>query len=372
MSDRPTAAPAGSSEQAATPARTGPMDMATAVDMLAGLDDEQQEAAAQPAPGGEEPVTETSETEGAAADPGGETQEVEESPSPEGEEGQPAEEAETEAETDEDQYAHGNMRTRLRDGTVTTVGELKRLADEAREYRAKAPQLAEQTQQLEQYRAREAQLAEREEALQRTLPLVMQSWQEGLPPAPDPALMDENGPNYDPIRYSQQDFNYRQALAKRQELFAAIQQRQQQQQQQAEQARAAELAKVIEDNRRALIEKIPDLADPAKGKAVYDRFVRTAEKYGFTKADLDGVYDHRLLHMVDDLARRAEAHDKLAAQKQVAATKVVEKPAVPVQRPGRSVPAAEAEQRALNERLQRFREGGRRLDDAAAILAELS
>jgi hypothetical protein len=86
-------------------------------------------------------------------------------PDSEEEEAVPANEEKAEPETEEpdDKFVHGNAKTRRSDGSVVTVGELKKKADLAEEYERVKPQLEQQFRQLQ---AREAQLAQREQYAQ--------------------------------------------------------------------------------------------------------------------------------------------------------------------------------------------------------------
>jgi hypothetical protein len=280
------------------------------------------------------------------------------------EDASPAEEAEPKPEEPEDEpYAHGNTKTRLRDGTVTTVAELKKLADEAREYRARIPQLSAAQQQLQ---AKAAQLAQQEQLFQTALPQAVHLLQQQIPPAPDPALMQS-----DPIAHYEQEYARNQKLAQLRNLQAAAAARTQQQQL----AQQAQLTERLKAESSKLAEKIPDLATPAKRQEVYDSVVKTASNYGFEPGEVNNVYDHRLLHMVHDLSAKAAAYDKLLAtqakQRETVQKKVAGAPPVaPVQTPGRRPSAGEGADRQRAELIQRAKSRGGRPDDVARLFAD--
>lgn len=364
MSDTPNVAPAGAAEQSSA---SEPLTLDTAVSMWAELDEpEQKKKPGQDAdaPSDEDP-SEDGEPDAAAAE--GDAGATEEAADDENDEdAAPANDAETEDEPEEEQLAHGNMRTRLRDGTVTTVGELKKLADEAREYKSKIPDLAATAQKV---RDQESQLAQREQFVQQVLPAIVEWQNTKLPPEPSPSLLDESSPDYDPIKYVQDDHRRKLAIAEMQALHRSMQEHHRQQSQQAEAAREAEYKRTLEENRRLLVEKVPEIADPEKRRAVYEDFVSTAKKYNFTEEDVNNVTDYRVLYMVRDLSKKAAAYDKLMAQKSTVEKKT--KAAAPVQAPGRRVTATETAQRSTDGQIKRWRDNDRSMNAAVDILASL-
>jgi hypothetical protein len=253
------------------------------------------------------------------------------------------------------------MRTRLRDGTVTTVGELKKLADEARELRAKVPQIAAQERQLSD---RTAQLAQQEQFVQQVLPQAIAILQAYIPPPPDPALLQT-----DVIAHYEQNTRHQQALAQLRQMQDAYATQQATQQKQADEAAEAARQQRLDAGRKLLLEKIPDVADPEKAKVIYQDFYDTATKFGFDKADVDGVDDPRILHLVHTLSKKAAAYDKLMAQKPAVQAKVQK--AAPVQRPGPR-PSPEANQlRAWDDRFKQMRDSGGDINQAIAAFATL-
>lgn len=360
MPDDTNAAPAGAGEQPIT-SDTGPMGVSAAAGLLAEWSPDGPEATAAADTGNEQEPIEDAPAGDAPADDG-DDEPVEAATDKDAE---PAPEAEPTADDEPEEFIHGNARTRLRDGTVVPVSELKKGYDELRELRAKMPDMAAASERVAQYQAREAQIAQQEQLLAQALPLTLQRMQARMPPVPDPSLVDPNSPNYDPMLYVQQDAHYKREFGELQQTHEAMQQHQAQQQQQMTEARAAEAKKLIEENRKALFERIPEIADATKRAAVYQGFVDTAGKYSISKQEVDTFYDARVLHMIHDLSRKAAAYDKLMAQKPAVQEKT--RTAAPVQQPGRRVAAQETAGNQDNKLIQRAMKSGRVADAAAAL-----
>jgi hypothetical protein len=245
-------------------------------------------------------------------------------PDSEEEEAVPANEEKAEPETEEpdDKFVHGNAKTRRSDGSVVTVGELKKKADLAEEYERVKPQLEQQFRQLQ---AREAQLAQREQYAQHVLAVSQRVAQTKLPQPPDPKLATE-----DPIEHYQQMVRYNQEMGQFQQLRQAEQARlamaQREQQTQTQQQLAQE--------RQKLLAARPELED--------------VKHMGFSEEEGANVTDHRLMHGVVSLYEKARKWDeylaKQAAQKPAVQAKVAQ--AVPVASPAKREPPKAAEAKA--------------------------
>jgi hypothetical protein len=361
MSDRPDApAPSGGEQP-----NSAPLDYATVVAQLAELDDEQdREAAASPEPS-DQPSDEQPETEGedAAASEPGEGEEASEADAEE-----PAEDAESDADEQEpeEKLAHGNMRVGLRDGTITTVAELRKLADEAREYRAQIPNLTAAAERAKELERREAQIAQQEQILQTIVPLNVMRFNAQSQP-PDPALLAS-----DSMLYFEEKEKH--LLAEREfqkENAALIQYLNEKQKENAE--------LLAEENRKAIIEKIPEIADPQRGKEIVESYFREAQKGGFTieEAQRAASIDYRYVYMLhnvvkerDALMRKAVAYDKIMSQKATAVEKE-KKATSPVQQPGRRVPVGETQNRAVNDRVSKWSNNDRSMNGFLQILSTL-
>lgn len=111
---------------------------------------------------------------------------------------------------------------------------------------------------------------------------------------PDPQLAQT-----DPQKYLLQKEQYRdeqtQLQQRRQQVYAAMQKYEQQEQQKLLETKQQHAAK--------LVEALPELRDPQKGKEVSEAIVNTAKAYGFTEQEIGQAYDWRVFKMVSDLAR---------------------------------------------------------------------
>lgn len=345
MTTEINAAPAGdgASAPASAAAPQGPLNVHAAAGLLADWDDEPEAPAESP-----DPSNPPTDPETAAA----EAPESEET----AEQAAPAEEAEPESEPEAEQIVHGNAKTRLRDGTVVAVADLKKAFDELKDLRAKEPELTATQQQLQ---ARAAQLAQQQQLFQQVLPLVLQKAQAAIPAEPDPRLLAS-----DPIAHYEQTVARNNAIAEYRKLEAA----QAAHTQQLAKAQEEQFKSYLTEQQRQLADKLPDIRVPEKRAQIYKGFVDTASKYGFSRDEVDNVHDHRLLHMVHELSAKAAKYDQIQAAKPKVQEKA--KAAVPVATPQRRVSPDETRNQAREDQIQRLRSRGGRVDDAAALLAE--
>lgn len=207
---------------------------------------------------------------------------------------------------------------------------------EAAETRKKADQLAQQITQERQ------QLAQLVQTIQQT----------GLqqPKAPDPELLEK-----DPLAYMRQDQKYKQELADYQGKMQALRQ-QHQQHTQLEQQRQAEY---LAEQKRAMIEAIPELADPQKAEAVTRSLVKTATDYGFTEQEAAGIMDARQVQVLNDARKWRELQANEAAARRKAES------ARPVVKPGVKKPNSNRSK--LQEQRKRLKQTGS-IDDAVGLL----
>jgi hypothetical protein len=84
----------------------------------------------------------------------------------------------------------------------------------------------------------------------------------------------------------------------------------------------------LAEQRKLLFEKIPEFADPAKGKALASEATTYLRTQGFTDAEIGNVVDHRMALVVRDAAlyRKSQAAAKTAADKKVVNVPKVSKP----------------------------------------------
>lgn len=251
------------------------------------------------------------------------------------------------AQADEGEYQEpgASNKVRLRDGTEVEIGELKKAYAAQREF--------EQRQQ--QFHAEAQKLAQQQQFFQQVLPQAIALLEQNVPPEPDPELL-----RTDPISHYEQTVARQNAIAKLNQMQSAQAAHQQQQTQTQQQY----VQQYVARERQQLIEKMPELKDPAKRQEFGNKFVETAKSYGFRDDEIANAFDHRLVL----LARDAAAYRELQAQKPIAERKTSN--AAPVVRPGKRVSPSEQAQRERSEKFKRLRETGS-ADVAAELIADL-
>ncbi len=171
---------------------------------------------------------------------------------------------------------------------------------------------------------------------------------------PDAALQQS-----DPQKYLLQMERYREDQASLQQRRSQVQSAMQQ----YEQQRQHEVEKLKAENAQKLVEVLPDLRDPEKGKALQSDIMEAAKYYGFAPAEVAEAYDYRVFQMAADAA----AYRKLVAGQKAEPIKIV--PKTRVLRPGtakaRQQTAAAREAKAT---FNQARQTGRTEDVAATML----
>jgi len=182
--------------------------------------------------------------------------------------------------------------------------------------------------------------------------LIQTIQQTGLqePQAPDPALLDK-----DPIAYMRQEAQYKQSMAEYQAKRQAVQQ-QYAQHTQAEQQRMAEYRAQQE---KALVESIPELADPQQAEATKRAIIKAGADYGFSEEELGSVMDARQVQVLNDARKWRE----LQAKESVAKRKANQ--ARPVVKPGAK--KANSSRSKLQEQRKRLKQTGS-IEDAVGLL----
>lgn len=293
---------------------------------------------------------------------------TEEQPSDDGE---PAQEAESEVEDEPAKEAHGNMKTRLRDGTEVTVADLKKQIDEAKEIKAKFSDWSTAQAQIQQESVRIKQRFELAEQAINDAAAIVQSF---MPKPPDEALRA-----HDPIEYFLQKDAYEAQKGRLAGIFQH-QQRIRQEMSAKMQAEAAEREKAAADYTRQqtakLLELMPEMKDPVSRSKFGSELLTYGQKYyGFSEKELGNISDARLLPMARDaFAWRAyqasQKSAKAAPAPVAAATKQVSATKSPVREPGRRVTSEERDAAATTAKFKRLASSGR-LDDAAAMFEDL-
>jgi hypothetical protein len=336
MDTNQTAEPAGDSAQAVDHSLEGVLARR--------MERKEQERQEQPqeAPGGAQdaPVDE----------PGGEDTPAEptagEADKPEGEPSEP------EADEAPQDFIPGNALTRMRDGSVRPVGELKKAFDELQELKKASPEIATARQAIEQERAA---IQQRAQQLDQLLPYAQEVLHTRLPKPPEPSLRET-----DPIEWMVQKSRYDDEVAQVNRVAEVARQRQQEQQATQEKA----FQEYVRQQQGKLLEAKPELKDPKKAEAFYGQFLGAAEAMGFTRQEADTVYDHRLVNGVVSLWEKAKKWDELQASKATAAKKA--EGAAPVQAPGRRLTPGEHKSSEIAALEKRARQSGS-IEDVVAL-----
>lgn len=349
MSEIENAAPAGASDGA-----SAPMTIDAAASLLAGWDDEPEQAAAQPeapAPQAEEAV---------ADEPVAEV--VEETT----EDHQPEENTEPQEPSAYDwEKVPGDAKFRLRDGTELTAADLKRDFDDLRRARALKEEYENNTRQFQQQQARFAQEAQQfAQIAPRAIAALKASLPE-IPPYPGDELLN------DPIAYQEALHKRNQAIMTREQKIAEIRQIEhaaQVQQAQRQQQEQAQKDRYIKEQHELLLQKMPHLKDKEKlGTFVNDVTKFGVETYGFKPDELD-IVDHRVVQVIAD----AIAYRKLqSAPPKPVNAQPAPKTTPAVAAPGKRQGTGDAEAQKRQAALQNVRKTGGSIDSVAAAIAAL-
>lgn len=252
-----------------------------------------------------------------------------------------------------DQEEGEEPRYRLQDGTEVTLNEIEEWRKgnlRQSDYTRKTQELSATRKELE---TRQAEITQKATEFQNTIDYAIQIAQAYLPAEPDQSLIHS-----DPIAYMQDKAEYEARATQLQRLFTAKQEHEKE----IAAQQMAELKKRQINESELLVERMPELKDPARATSFNAELAKGIERYGFEAKDLASVYDHRLIL----LAKDALAYQKLMASKPKAIEKAKDAP--PVQQPGRRPGPAEAQARAHKERMERLRQTGSIRDGADVIL----
>lgn len=128
---------------------------------------------------------------------------------------------------------------------------------------------------------------------------------------------------------------------------------------------AQQRGEVLAEQRRILTEKIPEFADPEKGRKFADDLTANLAHYGYAPEEVRQAVDHRAILVARDAMRwrQHEAALKTADAKRTA------QPAPTVQKPGAPAQVSNA-QKQRDAKMSQLRRSGS-LRDAAAILSDL-
>ena len=172
------------------------------------------------------------------------------------------------------------------------------------------------------------------------------------PVKPDIALLDT-----DPIGYVEQNARYEQDMGAYQSEMQKIQQVQN------DQLHAQNLALEAHRNQEMtrLLELMPDLKDPSKGKAMKEQMLETGNEYGYSPDEISAIVDHRAIRVLDD----ARKYREIMASKSKAVEKATQKQRTkPIKAGSKKISSSQKE---LRNKQQKLRNSGS-IDDAVALI----
>jgi hypothetical protein len=254
-------------------------------------------------------------------------------------------------------FAPDSAKVKLEDGTTITIAELKRnnlyhagftqktqaLSEERKSFDAERQKVTEYAQSLDQSREYLAWYAETH-----------------LPKQPAPF---EGDPELDPMGF----MRWQRDMGKWQEHAQAFQTFQQQKQAD-DQRKTGETAKQTEERQKReaakVLDAIPALKDPVKGKAVWEAIVSGAQQhYG---ASADEVYRRSLENHMDlVILRDALAYRRIKARAPQVQAEVGKRPPL---KEARRAPANQQQVKAREQRLERLKRDPSLANGAASLM----
>lgn len=301
-----------------------------------------------------DPAPENEDTEQAAEGEGDE-------PNPDAEDVE-SKEGDDEADGSEDaeikggRFAPDTAKVTLEDGSVITVGELRRNNLFQRDYTKKTTELKAEKEAFESERQKVSEYAQ---SLQQYSDYIASYAEQFLPKQPEPFKGD---PTLDPMGY----MKWQHETAIWQQHVQAYQAAQQLKAQEAEQ-KSGETQKQQQERlareRDALLTAWPVLKDPVKGKQAWDGLVAGATKhFGLTAEEVNSAADHRFIAVLRDALEYRKIKEK--------APQVQQEVRRPAMQDGRRPAPAARDQARKQQQSERFNQT-RSLDDAAALLRNL-
>lgn len=251
-------------------------------------------------------------------------------------------------------FAPDTAKVTLDDGTVTTIAELKRGTLFQRDYTKKTQELSEEKRSVEAQRAEVSQYAQQLDQSREYLAWYAENF---LPKQPEPF----NGAPDDYVGF----LEWQRKQAEWQTHAQAYQSFQQQKQQEAERKNGETQKQANErlaKERNALLQAIPVLKDPVKGKATWEAIVSGAQQhYGITAEEVNTVGDHRMLLALRD----ALAYRRIKAAAPKVQAEVGKRPPL---KEGRRAPPNQAQVKAKQERLERLKRDPSLANGAASLM----
>lgn len=272
-------------------------------------------------------------------------------------EGQEDEPQEEDGEEDPDLgYADDDLKIRLKDGTETTVAQLRSDLEEGgmrlQDYRRKTEEVANERRQLE---GREQQLSQFEQQSVQEREFLIEVMQQFMPQEPHPSEIAN-----DPIGYGERKawFDHRR------DQMANILNQQEAARQRANADRDTRLKEHRAQEWTRTLEKLPELKDEKHLQSFVNDIREHGTAYGYTPEELSGIgMDHRQIPVLRD----AIAWRKLQASKPKVSQKVQGKPAV--QRGSARQSPQLDKARSVKAAMDRLNSSGSLRDGVAALMA---
>lgn len=229
--------------------------------------------------------------------------------------------------------------------------------DKAREFERVLPQIRATLQGAEESKQR---LAAEQQQFQATASGLAQ-WAIGkLPPAPDPALLDQNSGKWDPVLFIEQKQLREIAEADLNQHLQQVGHHHRQLTAKQEADRKAALDQSREKAIAQFVQGRPDLREPEKAQAFIQDRQTVAQHLGYSQQEITDIYDARLLAAIPLIAagiraQQSQTQEKVVkTQKQaIAAKKVVAAP--PVASPAARQSAGLRDAQASRVSLERLR-----------------
>lgn len=303
-----------------------------------------------------DPVDENEDTEQAAQDDVSEEDDDTELSAEDVEADEPEEEdGSDEPEVKGGRFAPDSAKVTLDDGTVTTVGELRRNNLFQRDYTKKTTELKAEREAFDAERQEVSQFAQ---SLAEFRDYVAWYAEQNMPKQPEPF---KGTPASDPMGYMQWQHDMQQ-WQQHQQAYQTFQQHREMEGQQKAGETQKQMQERLQQERDNLFEVWPVLKDPVKGKQAWDGLVSGATQYypKITPEEINGLTDHRFVQILKD----AVAYRKIKDTAPEVKANVRKSAIQDGRRPSGKVPG---QQKMQSERFNQTRS----LDDAAAVLKNL-
>lgn len=261
--------------------------------------------------------------------------------------------ADDEDDSEQGRFVADDARVKLADGTFTTVAELKAGSLKSADYTQKTQALAEKERNVQHQSEQLQQLRQANEEIRDFTIAVLEKY---MPKAPDDALYST-----DLVKAMEMERDYK---TRKEELDYLKAQREWDQQQVAKQS-GEEAREKSNAEWAKLVDAIPALKDPDRGKALVTGMLAYGQKHGYSEQEVRSAlaFDHRqgvILH-------KAMAYDRLQEKKAKIPAKVEGRP--PVVRSGKRLNAKGSANREARVAMNRLNETGSIKDGVRALLA---